>query len=288
MDKRFIIGVAYNLLVDDEPHDSNNDSTNGEDQGSEVPLLQVRASTGNDKHALYHHKAIRLPRSEMLRENGDHHWRDKPLLVNHRGPVVGRINSVRIVDHNLEVSAEVTDPATMKRVDNGELGSFSVGYNAIEDSDGNKRYHIDELSLCHQPFFEGCAISVCASKDGTTDGDDAGGGGGGAIDNSNDNCLLEERTARKDEKQNSFSDNIHKEDNHENKKNSDEKKKKTQENPHDKKDKTNDIEHEKIKKEKPSRAYQALRERLSEETIKGLQSIMNQRKGCISFPPCVL
>ena len=158
MDKRFLVGIAYNLLIEPGSH------------RDEVQLSEVRASNGEGdaRHRLYHDPLIRLPRDEMMRDGGDFHWRNKPILVNHGGSPVGRINSCRIVDGRVEISAEVTDPAAIKRVDDGDLGSFSVGYDVRASADGKKRhFDVKEVSLCHEPFFEGCTISVVASKHGS-------------------------------------------------------------------------------------------------------------------------
>lgn len=154
MDKRFLVGIAYNLLI--EP-------------GEHVGELQIRAASGDDedaRHRLYHDPAIRLPKEEMMRDGGDFHWRDKPILVSHQGGAVGRINSTRIVDKQLHISAEVTDPDTIKRIDSGELKNFSVGYDVVTGAEGQRRFQVKEVSLCRVPFFDGCAISVVASKDG--------------------------------------------------------------------------------------------------------------------------
>jgi len=165
--KRFFVGVVYNLLINDDT---------SQQQASAQTMSEVMASSGGDRKRLYHHPAVRLPRNEMGRDNGDAHWRDRPLLLDHGNTSfghksIGRIHSSRIVGDRVEVSGEVTDPDVIQRLDKGNLLSLSVGYKVEDEGHRNpetgaarQRFHVQEVSLCEKPFFEGCGITVLASK----------------------------------------------------------------------------------------------------------------------------
>lgn len=215
-DKRFFVGVAYNLLIDRAAGGDHGGGAAGgvgagpNRQGPQTPsLAQIMASSGHDRQKLYHHPAIRLPRTEMGRDNGDAHWRDRPLLLDHgnmpeygKRPV-GRILSSRIVQDRVEISGEVTDPSVIAKLDAGKFKSLSVGYQVKEGpaaqiqgaaaggggggssptghtAEGRPySFHVEEVSLCEVPFFDGCAIKVLAS-DANTAGEGGSAGQSGS------------------------------------------------------------------------------------------------------------
>jgi hypothetical protein len=170
--KRFIFGNAYNLLIPD--------AANGRTT-ARLPL-QVEAAiakTPAERTALFSRDDVRIPTSVGT----DDTWmRDAPLMREHNvaaGPI-GRVLSTRVDGTDLHVVAEVTDPDTIAALDAGQLRGLSVSYTRDPDASGPARFRFHELSLCEQPRFEGCAVTVVASREATNKSDMYLGASGGS------------------------------------------------------------------------------------------------------------
>lgn len=153
MDKRFIVGVAYNLLIGDDEQRA----------AAGAGTLDVRAAAGS-VDAVYRQADVRIPHSV----GADDAWMaGAPLHLSHRAELgaVGRVLSSRVRGDRVEVVAEVTHPDVIRRLDAGALRGLSVNYTVDTSRRGRDRYTFHELSVCETPHFAGCEIQVLAARD---------------------------------------------------------------------------------------------------------------------------
>lgn len=63
-----------------------------------------------------------------------------------------------IDEDKLMIRAEVFDPAVIAKIDSGEYDSLSMGYVPKLLHDGSVVHHIQELSICSEPYFNNCSL----------------------------------------------------------------------------------------------------------------------------------
>jgi hypothetical protein len=164
-------GVAYNLLREvGSPTNPANDAeyTLGRQATEAFDKLSVEcegdSSLMSEKELrdLYHDPAMRLSRE--LVEKTD--LKGLPLCDSH-GHRVGVITRSWVDNNELRVEARVDDPETAKKVRDGTYGALSLGVESLRDGPGMSRIlkrNFKEVSVCAQPFFPGCKITMCAHK----------------------------------------------------------------------------------------------------------------------------
>ena len=157
--KVFICGIAYNILT-------TQDEADHADAG--VLTFDISASQmTEDEHRdmIYHHNAVRIP--APVARDLDAKFKGLPMYVAHdtSGSPVGTVLSSDVRGDQIFISAEITDAATIARMKGNELNSLSIGYSANLKRTGIDRYTLNEVSVCNTPRFEGCDITVMASRD---------------------------------------------------------------------------------------------------------------------------
>lgn len=123
----------------------------------------------------YHDNAIKLSESNIATTE----FLGKPIYVNHdKNLRVGTIIAAWCAKNNpnhLLLFGKVTNQETIKKVDDGTLRSFSMGYSAgmkTFKGEENSKFNsyvvaakqIEEVSLCEEPFFDGCTVELTMSK----------------------------------------------------------------------------------------------------------------------------
>jgi hypothetical protein len=143
MKKKIIYGVAYNALLNNNP-----DSDNKNEK------LNFKLS----KEEIYNHPKIRLNRSK-----DDLKLDNKPIYLEHKTDTqIGSILCSWLDNEKIKILAEVYGSEDLiNDIESGSIGSLSMGY--VYDVKSNKKT-INEVSLCREPFFDGCNFSVAASK----------------------------------------------------------------------------------------------------------------------------
>jgi len=134
------------------------------------PTKHVTASQ-KDRDALYNDPAIRLSEGDLERFKS---LKGKPICREHdRSVVLGHIHGYDVdpVDGHLRVMARIfTDTEegrqAAEQLERGELNGLSVGYTTSMYQGTTKvaSKSFDELTLTEEPFFEGCQVTVQASK----------------------------------------------------------------------------------------------------------------------------
>lgn len=133
------------------------------------PTQQVTASQ-HDRDELYNDPAIRLSEQDLKRFKS---LRGKPICREHDPDVV--LGHIHIEDldesGDLRVAARIytdTDEGreALAQLERGELNGLSVGYttNMIQGTRNVASKSFNELTLTREPFFEGCRVTVQASK----------------------------------------------------------------------------------------------------------------------------
>jgi hypothetical protein len=85
----------------------------------------------------------------------------KPIFFEHdSSKQIGSIIGSWINGDSIEIIASIEDLNTCSLIDDKKLGSLSIGY----DIKWNYKKDIKEVSLVSEPFFDGCNLSVAASK----------------------------------------------------------------------------------------------------------------------------
>jgi hypothetical protein len=161
--KLFIVGIAYNMVIDSALPDGR-EAVDVKAADGRLPTPTGKETTDEEaRRRLYTHDQVRLPRS-MLKAGW--HITGTSLMVEHGNLAefgdarVGYVTDTRVVGKNLEISATVTNPSAIAMVNDGRLRHLSVGYTV----DANRSFDLREVSLCNEPFFKGCDITVTASK----------------------------------------------------------------------------------------------------------------------------
>ena len=133
------------------------------------PTREIVASRGN-RDQLYNDPAIRLSEADIKRFET---LVGKPICVEHdEDEVVGHIHHYEVTDDGtLRVMARIfTDTEAgvraSKKMENGELNGLSVGYTTgiVPGTTKVASKSFNELTLTQEPYFEGCYVSVQASK----------------------------------------------------------------------------------------------------------------------------
>ena len=126
-----------------------------------------------DRNQLYNDPAIRLSEADIQRFKT---LVGKPICVEHdEDEVVGEIHHYEVDDSGtLRVMARIftdTDAGVRasKKLERGELNGLSVGYSAgiVPGTSDVASKSFNELTLTEEPFFDGCYVSVQASKNPT-------------------------------------------------------------------------------------------------------------------------
>lgn len=134
------------------------------------PTQEVTASQ-HDRDQLYNDPAIRLSEADLQRFKS---LKGKPICREHDPNVVlGHIHSYDVdsADGHLRVMARIfTDTEDGRQaaaqLERGELNGLSVGYttNMVLGTTKVASKTFNELTLTEEPFFEGCQVTVQASK----------------------------------------------------------------------------------------------------------------------------
>jgi len=152
--KRYIEGIAYNCTI--PTHESSE-------------YLSLEASKSNDPEVVYRDPAIRLSDEQL----SNLVLKDLPVCLDHEGGAcIGKVltnwmdknKHLRIIaeiDGNTSAGREV-----IKMIDNGDLGSLSVAYDVKTHKHTGRvlEKKFREISVCMEPFFNGCQIEVRASR----------------------------------------------------------------------------------------------------------------------------
>lgn len=146
--KRIIYGIAYNALTSDFENKFILDANK--------TIFDINKTYSRDE--IYNHPQVRLNK-----DKDNITFDNKPIYLEHdKNNRVGTICCSWVDDDKIKIIAEVYgDDNLMDGINSGEIGSLSVGY--VFDIK-NQRKTINEVSLCREPFFEGCQFSVAASK----------------------------------------------------------------------------------------------------------------------------
>lgn len=122
----------------------------------------------NSRKSMYNDNAIRLSEKDLKDFNGID---GKPICLEHRPHLeVGKIHHHWIDDEgNLRISGRIfTDSKDGQRMAEevrcGNFRGLSVGYDAFLDDHEVLKKEFHEISLCKEPFFEGCQVKVTACK----------------------------------------------------------------------------------------------------------------------------
>jgi hypothetical protein len=165
---RYLYGEAFPKLTSDADSMKNNKlsfKTNAavENQG-EIPFGEFRTQFYNDPAVFLRESSIALNKVY-----------GKPIFINHDPTKqVGIIVEAwkKSDDPNKVISLlKITDPKTIEDVDQGKYRALSMGYEVgLEESeeDGGSRSvtgtTVVELSLCEDPFYKPCRVTILASK----------------------------------------------------------------------------------------------------------------------------
>ena len=157
-------GVAYNQLI----------------QGSN-PTTKINSRL-DDREGYYYDDAVRLSSNDLKKFGKQSvakicgNLAGKPICVEHDPNfVVGEVTYQWVDDYgDVRITGRVyTDTAEgrekAEQLANGDFRGLSVGYSAgVQDGIGGTTHvgykEFDEISICREPFFPGCEISVAASK----------------------------------------------------------------------------------------------------------------------------
>jgi phage head maturation protease len=139
MKKKLIYGIAYNVLADND---------------IEPSKIDFKLS----KSEIYHHPRVRLNKSK-----DDLKLENKPIYLEHNtSNKIGSVLCSWLDDNQIKILAEVYGPDELiEQIECGDINSLSMGY--VVDTKTNTK-SIKEVSLCKEPFFDGCKFSVAASK----------------------------------------------------------------------------------------------------------------------------
>ena len=127
----------------------------------------TRKITANlsDPHSFYYDDSIRLSEADLK------DFTKKPICWEHdQDHVIGEVSHVwKDNDGKMRMTGRIyTDSdegiELYNAINDKKAHSLSVGYSVNTDSDNNVTgKNCYEISVCREPFFEGAAISVCAS-----------------------------------------------------------------------------------------------------------------------------
>lgn len=165
---RYIWGTVYNKLLKDTPGTQVvNVSASRELTPQALQVLQNRWSTRTaltmeDRRIVYNDPAMRLTVGEIKAIAPG-----TPLRDNHTSRQVGVVVDSFVMDDQstVKIIGEVTDPEAIKKYDAGGYRGLSVGYSRIKKGNSMEGLQFTEISLCPEPFFEGCNIDICASQE---------------------------------------------------------------------------------------------------------------------------
>ena len=168
VEKRYLWGTAYNRLI----------------SASAVAMINISAARElsiNAQHILENHQHSRKPLTYMEREivyndpamrltaaevQEFQHLQKVPVWDNHSKRAVGSIIDGFIVDNStIKVLAEIDDPTVIGKIDSGEYRGLSVGYGRTKIGNNMDGIEFYEVSVCPEPFFDGCTIGISASKE---------------------------------------------------------------------------------------------------------------------------
>jgi hypothetical protein len=177
---RYIYGIAYNEVLDVDSNNTKNVMLSPE---SLNVLNNKNKNSKETRKVLYHDPAVRLTTTDIKNVN----LYGYPIYCEHEtnkrvGEIIdcwltssvsatgggggggGGPNAFPSGKKDMVVVAHIWDKEAVDMVDSGTLGSFSVGYDYLFSFGGKVQdKQMNEISLCREPFFEGCRIQVKAS-----------------------------------------------------------------------------------------------------------------------------
>lgn len=171
----------YDTTMDTEPH-NNIGKPLDEKTLNVIRKMKLGGKISSDERfILYNNSSVKLSlhTDNLLKPEGK--LEGLPIHVEHNtSQSVGRVldswiaNGTGTKKPQLMVFGEVWDPNTKREIDSGELRGLSIGYDftyfgAPKPNGGGNQIHVDskkikEVSLCKEPFYQGCKIDITASK----------------------------------------------------------------------------------------------------------------------------